>query len=141
LSGETSAGGLRRIDWLLQRKIDVMVLALGANDGLRGLPVRELKANLQTIIDKVKARNSAVKIVISGMQIPPNIGTDYAADFRAAFADLAQKNDAALIPFLLDGVGGHFELNQADAIHPTAAGHKIIAETIWQTLEPLLRKD
>ena len=141
LSGETSAGGLRRIDWLLQRKIDVLVLALGANDGLRGLPVRELKANLQAIIDKAKARNPAVKIVIAGMQIPPNIGADYAAGFRAAFADLAQKNDAALIPFLLDGVGGHLELNQADAIHPTPAGHKIIAETVWQTLEPLLRKD
>jgi len=141
LSGETSAGGLRRIDWLLQRKIDVLVLALGANDGLRGLPVRELKANLQTIIDKTKARNPAVKIVIAGMQIPPDIGADYAAEFRAAFAGLAQKNDAALIPFLLDGVGGHPELNQADTIHPTAAGHKIIAETVWQTLEPLLRKD
>jgi acyl-CoA thioesterase-1 len=141
LSGETSAGGLRRIDWLLQRKIDVLVLALGANDGLRGLPVRELKANLQAIIDKAKARNPAVKIVIAGMQIPPNIGADYAAGFRAAFADLAQRNDAALIPFLLDGVGGHLELNQADAIHPTRAGHKIIAETVWRTLEPLLRKD
>ena len=141
LSGETSAGGLRRIDWLLQREIDVLVLELGANDGLRGLPVRELKANLQTIIDKTKARNPTVKIVIAGMQIPPNIGADYAAEFRAAFAGLAQKNDAALIPFLLDGVGGHLELNQADAIHPTPAGHKIIAETVWQTLEPLLRKD
>jgi acyl-CoA thioesterase I len=141
LSGETSAGGLRRIDWLLQQKIDVLVLGLGANDGLRGLPVRELKANLQAIIDKAKARNPTVKIVIAGMQIPPNIGADYAAGFRAAFADLAQKNDAALIPFLLDGVGGHLELNQADAIHPTPAGHKIIAETVWQTLEPLLRKD
>ena len=141
LSGETSAGGLRRIDWLLQRKIDVLVLELGANDGLRGLPVRELKANLQTIIDKAKTRNPALKIVLAGMQIPPNIGADYAAGFRAAFADLAQKNDAALIPFLLDGVGGHVELNQADAIHPTAAGHKIIAGTLWETLEPLLRKD
>ena len=97
--------------------------------------------NLQAIIDKAKARNPAVKIVIAGMQIPPNIGADYAADFRAVFADLAQKNDTALIPFLLDGVGGHLQLNQADAIHPTAAGHKIIAETVWQTLEPLLRKD
>jgi len=141
LSGETSAGGVRRIDWLLQRKIDVLVLALGANDGLSGLPVASMRANLQAIIDKAKARNPAVKIVIAGMQIPPNIGADYAAGFRAAFADLAQKNDATLIPFLLDGVGGHLELNQADAIHPTASGHKIIAETVWQTLQPLLRND
>ncbi len=139
VSGETTAGGLRRVDWVAQRKMDVLVLELGANDGLRGLPVEQVKTNLQAIIDKVRANNPAVKIVISGMQIPPNFGADYAQKFRDAFPEIAQRNGAALIPFLLEGVGGHRELNQADAIHPTAAGHKIIADVVWQTLEPVLR--
>ena len=141
LSGDTSAGGLRRIDWLLQRPIDILVLELGANDGLLGLPVAELKTNLQKIIDKVKGKNPEVKIVIAGMQIPPNLGADYARDFQAAFADLARANHAALIPFLLEGVGGHVDLNQRDQIHPTVAGHKIVAENVWQVLGALLRKN
>jgi acyl-CoA thioesterase-1 len=141
LSGDTSAGGLRRIDWLLQRPIDVLVLELGANDGLRGLPVAALKANLQAIIDKVKAKNPRVKIVIAGMEMPPNLGGDYANDFRAVFADLARTNNAALIPFLLEGVGGHIDLNQRDQIHPTAAGHKIVAENVWRVLGPILEKN
>ncbi len=140
LSGETSAGGLRRIDWLLQRPIDVLVLELGANDGLRGLPVARMKQNLQAIIDKVKAKNPQVKIVIAGMQIPPNLGADYAQQFRAAFQDLAEANHAALIPFLLEGVGGDAALNQGDQIHPTAAGDKVVAENVWRVLAPLLRK-
>lgn len=140
LSGDTSAGALRRTDWLLQRPIDVLVIELGGNDGLRGLPVKSLKANLQAIIDKVKAKNPAVKLVIAGMQIPPNLGTDYAANFTRLYAELARENNAALIPFLLEGVGGHRDLNQPDMIHPTAAGHRIIAELIWRTLEPILRK-
>ena len=140
LSGDTSAGGLSRLDWILQRPIDILVLELGANDGLRGLPIAAMKRNLQSIIDRVKAKNPQVKIVIAGMQIPPNYGTNYAADFRAAFPELAEKNRAALIPFLLDGVGGHLDLNQADQIHPTPAGHKIVAENIWRVLEPLLAK-
>jgi len=140
LSGETSAGGLRRVDWLLQRPIDVLVLELGANDGLRGLPIATMKENLQAIIDKVKARNPAVKIVIAGMRIPPNLGQDYARDFRAAFEDLARTNNAALIPFLLEGVGGNAALNQGDQIHPTAAGDKIVAENVWRVLAPILRK-
>ncbi|HEY2615336.1 MAG TPA: arylesterase [Chthoniobacterales bacterium] len=140
LSGDTSAGGLRRIDWLLQRPIDVLVLELGANDGLRGLDLKSMKANLQAIIDKTKAKNSAVKIVLAGMQVPPNLGPDYAAGFQRVFAELAQENHATLIPFLLEGVGGHRELNQADLIHPTAAGHRIVAELMWRTLEPLLRQ-
>lgn len=140
VSGDTSAGGLSRLDWLLQRPIDVLVLELGANDGLRGLPVAAMKQNLQSIIDRVKAKNPQVKIVIAGMQIPPNYGANYAADFRAAFAELAEKNHAALIPFLLEGVGGHLDLNQADHIHPTPAGHKIVAENVWRVLEPLLTK-
>jgi acyl-CoA thioesterase-1 len=140
LSGDTSAGGLRRVDWLLQKTVDVLVLELGANDGLRGLPVAAMELNLQGIIDRVKAKNPQVKIVIAGMQIPPNLGADYTAAFRAAFADLAQKNHAALIPFLLEGVGGHVEFTQRDQIHPTPDGHKIVAENVWRVLEPLLRK-
>jgi acyl-CoA thioesterase-1 len=140
LSGDTSAGGLRRIDWLVQKKIDVLVLELGANDGLRGLPIVAMELNLQAIIDRVKAKNPQAKIVIAGMQIPPNLGGDYATAFRAAFAELAQKNNAALIPFLLEDVGGHVEMNQHDQIHPTPAGHKIVAENVWHVLEPLLTK-
>ncbi|HEY2615461.1 MAG TPA: arylesterase [Chthoniobacterales bacterium] len=139
VSGDTTAGGLRRIDWLLQQPIDVLVIELGANDGLRGLPVDSMKANLQAIIDKARAKNPAIKIVLAGMQVPPNLGADYAANFQRAFVDLARENHAALIPFLLEGVGGHRELNQADLIHPTAAGHRIIADLVWQTLEPILR--
>ncbi len=138
ISGDTTAGGLARLDWVLQKKIDVLILALGANDGLRGLPVAQTKANLQAIIDRVKAKNPDVKIVISGMQIPPNMGADYGTAFRALFADLARQNNAALVPFLLEGVGGRDDLNQADRIHPTAAGHKILAENVWRVLEPLL---
>lgn len=138
VSGDTTAGGLSRLDWILQKPIDVLVLELGANDGLLGLPIPAMKKNLQTIIDRVKAKNPQVKIVIAGMQIPPNFGAKYAADFSAAFPELAEKNHAALIPFLLKGVGGHPDLNQADQIHPTAAGHKIVAEDVWRVLEPLL---
>jgi len=140
LSGDTSAGALRRIDWLLQRPIDVLVIELGGNDGLRGLPVKSLKANLQAIVDKTKAKNPAVKIVIAGMQLPPNLGADYAASFERIYAELARENNGVLIPFLLEGVGGHRDLNQPDMIHPTAAGHRIIADLVWRTLEPTLRK-
>src|SRR5262249_4254598 len=103
LSGDTSAGGLRRLGWVLQRPIDIGVIELGANDGLRGLPVKAMKANLQSIIDQLKAKNSQVKIVIAGMQMPPNLGTDYAREFDAAFPELAKSNNATLIPFLLEG--------------------------------------
>lgn len=140
ISGDTTAGGLARLNWVLQQKIDVLVLALGANDGLRGLPITQTKANLQAIIDRVEAKNPQVKIVIAGMQIPPNMGGDYTVKFRQVFADLARENHAALIPFLLEGVGGHEDLNQADQIHPTAAGHQVVAENVWRVLEPLLTK-
>ena len=140
LSGDTSAGGLRRIDWLLQRRIDLLVVELGANDGLRGLDLKSMKANLQTIIDKTKAKNPQVKIVLAGMQVPPNLGADYAAGFQQVYAELARENNATLIPFLLEGVGGHRELNQADLIHPSPAGHRIIADLVWRTLEPILRQ-
>jgi acyl-CoA thioesterase-1 len=140
LSGDTSAGGLRRIEWLLQRPIDVLVLELGANDGLRGQPLKSLKANLQAIIDKTKAKNPQVKIVVAGMQVPPNLGADYASGFERVFAELAKENNAALIPFLLEGVGGNRDMNQQDLIHPSAGGHRIIAELVWRTLEPILRQ-
>ncbi len=140
LSGDTTAGGLRRIDWLLQRRIDVLVIELGANDGLRGLDLKSMKTNLQTIIDKTKAKNAQVKIVLAGMQVPPNLGPEYAAGFQRVFAELTRENNATLIPFLLEGVGGQRELNQADQIHPTPAGHRIIAELVWRTLEPILRQ-
>jgi acyl-CoA thioesterase-1 len=140
VSGDTSAGGLRRIDWLLQRKIDVLVVELGGNDGLRGLPVEAMKSNLRAIIVKVRAKNPDAKILIAGMQIPPNVGLEYAENFRRAFEELATENHATLIPFLLEGVGGIRDLNQADMIHPTAAGHRLIAKTVWRTLEPILRQ-
>ena len=140
LSGDTSAGGLRRIEWLLQRRIDVLVLELGANDGLRGLDLKSMQANLQAIIDKTKAKNPEVKIVLAGMQVPPNLGAEYASGFEKVYAELARENNAVLIPFLLEGVGGHRELNQQDLIHPSAAGHRIVAELVWRTLEPILRQ-
>ena len=140
LSGDTSAGGLRRIDWLLQRRIDLLVLELGANDGLRGLDLKSMKTNLQAIIDKTKAKNPQVQVVLAGMQVPPNLGADYATGFEHAYRELARENNAALIPFLLEGVGGHRDLNQQDLIHPTAAGHRIVAELVWRTLEPILRQ-
>jgi acyl-CoA thioesterase-1 len=140
LSGDTTAGGLRRVDWLLQRHIDVLVLELGANDGLRGLDLKVMKANLQAIIDKIRTKNPQVKLVIAGMQMPPNLGTDYAGAFQRVFEEIARENNATLIPFLLEGVGGHRELNQQDLIHPSPAGHRIIADNVWRTLEPILRK-
>lgn len=140
LSGDTSAGGLRRIEWLLQRRIDVLVVELGANDGLRGLSLKTMKANLQSIIDKTKAKNPQVKIVLAGMQVPPNLGAEYATGFERVFGELARENNATLIPFLLEGVGGNRDLNQPDLIHPSPAGHRIIAELVWRTLEPILRQ-
>ena len=140
LSGDTSAGGLRRIDWLLQRRIDLLVLELGANDGLRGLDLKSMKENLQAIIDKTKSKNPQVKIVLAGMQVPPNLGAEYTAGFQRVFNELARENNATLIPFLLEGVGGHRELNQQDLIHPSPAGHRVIADLVWRTLEPILRQ-
>jgi len=138
LSGETTAGGKNRIAWVLRQPVDIFVLELGANDGLRGIPVTETAANLQAIIDAVKTKYPAAKIVLAGMQIPPNMGAAYAAAFRNTFLQLAAKNKAALIPFLLQGVGGIPGLNQQDGIHPTAEGHKIVANNVWRVLKPLL---
>jgi acyl-CoA thioesterase-1 len=140
LSGETSAGGNSRIDWILKQPLDVFVLELGANDGLRGIPVSETRKNLQSILDKVKAKYPQAAIVIAGMMIPPNMGQQYANEFREIFPELARKNNAALIPFLLEGVGGEARLNLEDGIHPTAEGHTIVANTVWRTLQPVLQK-
>ena len=138
LSGETSAAGKGRIDWLLKQPVDVFVLELGANDGLRGIEVTETTKNLQFIIDKVKAKYPDVKFVLAGMQVPPNMGNPYASDFKNMFLALAEKNDMVLIPFLLDKVGGVPSLNQPDGIHPTAEGDKILAENVWVKLKGIL---
>lgn len=138
LSGETTAGGKGRIDWLLQQPVDVFVLELGGNDGLRGIPVSETGKNLQEIIDRVKGKYPHAKIMLAGMQVPPNMGSKYAGEFRAVFKTLADKNNVPLVPFLLEGVGGVPELNQADGIHPTAKGAVIVAENVWKVLKGLL---
>jgi acyl-CoA thioesterase-1 len=139
LSGETSAGGKSRIGWIIRQPIDIFVLELGANDGLRGIPVTATTANLQAIIDSVKRKYPAVKIVVAGMQALPTMGSVYTTAFRNIFPQLAAKNKAALIPFLLQGVGGVPQLNQADGIHPTEQGHRIVANNVWQVLRPLLK--
>jgi acyl-CoA thioesterase I len=138
LSGETSAGGLTRIDWVLRQPIDVFVLELGANDGLRGVPLEETKKNLQFIIDKVKSKNPKVKIVVAGMMVPPNMGKPYSDGFQKIFPELAKKNNTTLVPFLLDGVAGIEKLNQADGIHPTEEGHKIVAKNLVKSIQGLL---
>ncbi len=138
LSGETTAGGKGRIDWLLQQPVDIFVLELGGNDGLRGIPVTETGKNLQEIIDRVKGKYPHARIMLAGMQVPPNMGSKYAGEFRAVFKTLADKNNVPLVPFLLEGVGGVPELNQADGIHPTAKGAVIVAENVWKVLKGLL---
>jgi acyl-CoA thioesterase-1 len=138
LSGETSAGGARRVNWLLRRRVDVLLLELGANDGLRGIPLDSTRKNLQHIIDETRGRYPHAQVVIAGMLVPPNLGPDYSQRFRDLFRDLAEKNQATLIPFLLEGVAGKPELNQADGIHPTPDGHKLVAENVWKVIRPLL---
>jgi len=138
LSGETTAGGLSRIDWILRQPIDVFVLELGGNDGLRGLPVEQTKKNLQAIIDKVKAKNPSVKIIVAGMQAPPNMGATYTTEFKQVFPEVAKSNKATLMPFLLEGVAGNEKLNQSDGIHPNAEGHKIVANNLTKIITPLL---
>lgn len=138
LSGETSAGGLSRIDWILRQPIDIFVLELGANDGLRGLPLDQTRKNLQAIIDKVRAKYPKAKFVLAGMMVPPNMGKEYTAEFKKIYPDLTKKNNATLIPFLLEGVGGDEKLNQADGIHPNVEGHKIVARNVSKILESLL---
>lgn len=138
LSGETTAGGLNRIDWVLKQNVDIFVLELGANDGLRGVPLNETRKNLQNIIDFVKNKNQQTEIILAGMQIPPNLGKEYTVGFNKIFPELAAKNNLKLIPFLLEGVAGMPELNQNDGIHPTVKGHKILAQNTWDVLKDLI---
>lgn len=138
VSGETSSGGNSRVDWILQQPVDIFVLELGGNDGLRGIPLSETKKNLQLIIDKVKAKYPSAKIVVAGMQIPPNMGRKYTTEFRTMYPELAKKNNGELIPFLLEGVGGNPKLNLDDGLHPTPEGHRILANNVWEVLRELL---
>jgi len=140
LSGETTSGGKSRIEWVLNQDVDVFVLELGANDGLRGVPLSETRANLQAIIDAVKTKNKTTKIIMAGMQLPPNMGQKYTSEFKVIFSDLAEKNDLLFIPFILKDVGGISSLNQSDGIHPTIEGHKIVANTVWEVVKPVLVK-
>jgi acyl-CoA thioesterase-1 len=138
LSGETSAGGLNRIDWVMKQYIEIFILELGANDGLRGLPLESTRKNLQGIIDKVTQKYPEVEIVIAGMMVPPNMGETYSNEFVKIYPELATKNKAELIPFLLDGVAGNPDLNLPDGVHPNVEGHQIVADNVWKILNPIL---
>lgn len=138
--GGTTEGGLERLPAHLKRKIDIFILELGINDAFRGVPVDQIRANLQAIIDQVKARNPSVRVVIAGMQLPNYGADDYVSAFGKMFGEVATKNGAALIPYLLEGVAGNPSLNLADGIHPNAAGQKILAENVWHVLEPVARE-
>ena len=138
VSGDTSADGLNRINWLLKRKIDVLILELGGNDGLRGIPASTTETNLQAIIDRVKQKYPRAQMIIAGMQMPPNMGEVFTAAFKKIFPDLADRDHAARVPFLLEGVGGDPKLNQPDHIHPTPEGHRIVAENVWKVLKKVL---
>ena len=138
VSGDTTAGGLRRLDWTLGRGADVLIIALGGNDGLRGIPPKQTEENLAAIIARARAKFPTIKVLVAGMEMPANMGADFVAQFRALFPRVAQAGSAALVPFLLEGVGGVTELNQADLIHPTAEGQKRVAENVWKSLRTLL---
>lgn len=138
LSGETTAGGLNRVDWILRSKPDVFVLELGGNDGLRGLSLEESEKNLKAIIKKVREANPNAKVILAGMQIPPNLGQDYTTKFKSLFPTISKEMNTEFIPFLLEGVGGDPKLNLSDGIHPNQKGHEIVAETVWAHLKDLL---
>ncbi|UXP33146.1 arylesterase [Reichenbachiella agarivorans] len=138
LSGETTASGDSRVNWVLKNPVDIFVLELGANDGLRGISTTETRKNLKSIIEKVQAKYPKCKIVLAGMMIPPNMGIAYSKDFQTIYPELAAEYDLALIPFILEGVAGIKELNLEDGIHPTAEGHQILADNVWKILQPLL---
>lgn len=140
LSGETSAGGLRRIDWMLQKPIDIFVLELGANDGLRGVSTKETSQNLKKILDKVRAKNPNATLIVAGMQVPPNLGQDYTKAFSSIFADVAKEKKTVLIPFILEKVAGNPKLNLPDGIHPTAIGHRLVSQTVWEYVGPEIKK-
>jgi acyl-CoA thioesterase-1 len=139
-SGGTTEGGLQRLPAHLKRKIDIFILELGINDAFRGVPIAEIRSNLQAIIDMVKARNPNARVIIAGMQLPNYASDDYVFAFGQIYADLAAKNNAALIPYLLEGVSGDPLLNQPDRIHPNVAGQKVLAENVWRVLEPIARE-
>ncbi|HEY2823913.1 MAG TPA: arylesterase [Gemmatimonadales bacterium] len=139
VSGETSAGGLRRLDWLLNQPVAVLVLELGANDALRGQDLSATRQNLQDIVTRTRARHPDATIVVAGMQAPPNLGRDYTTRFKDLFPDLARQNRTALIPFLLDSVAAIPALNQRDGIHPNSDGEAIVTRNVWRVLEPILK--
>ena len=138
VSGDTTAGGVRRMPWLLKRRVDVLVIELGGNDGLRGLAPEETRANLEKIISLAREKYPEVRIILAGMQMPQNMGAEYTKKFSALFADVAKTQKTELIPFVLAGVGGKAELNQPDRIHPNPEGHKLVAQNVWAVLEPVL---
>ena len=139
-TGGTTAGGLQRLPPHLKRKVDIFILELGINDAFRGVPIAQIRNNLQTTIDRVRQRNPTVRVIIAGMQVPNYSEDDYVSAFAQIYADLARENNATLIPYLLEGVGGDPSLNQADHIHPNAAGQKILAKNVWRVLEPIARE-
>ncbi|MEC3966419.1 arylesterase [Flagellimonas halotolerans] len=138
LSGETTASGKNRLEWVLQDDIDIIIIELGANDGLRGVPLRETESNLQSMVDTVQSKLPNAKIILAGMKIPPNMGPDYTSKFESLFPELASSENITLIPFLLENVAGIPELNQGDGIHPTVEGQKLVAENVWEVLGPML---
>jgi acyl-CoA thioesterase-1 len=141
-SGDTTAGGLRRLPAILRahQKVDIFILELGINDAFRGVPIGQIRANLQAIVDQVRARHSNAAIVIAGMQLPDYSSDDYVGAFGGIFAAFAEKNRATLIPYFLEGVGGNPELNQWDRVHPNAAGQRVLAENVWRVLEPMVQQ-
>jgi acyl-CoA thioesterase-1 len=140
VSGDTTSGGLRRINWLLKRQIDVLLIELGGNDGLRGISIDVTKSNLEAMIDRAREKYPDVKIILAGMQMPPNMGEEYMSQFRQVFGEVARTKNTAFIPFMLEGVGGVPKLNLPDRIHPTAEGQKIVAENAWEILKPILEQ-
>ncbi len=140
LGGDTTAAALRRLDWLLQRRLDVLILAVGGNDALRGLPLKETQKNLESIVSKTTSRYPRVTVVLAGMQIPPNYGAQYVRQFRSLFPKVAEKHQTLLIPFLLEGVAGQPELNFPDGIHPNVRGQEIVAANVWKIIEPVLSR-
>jgi len=139
VSGETSSALLRRLDWLLRAPADLIVIETGANDGLRGVPVETMRRNIQGIVDRIRSGQPRARLVLIQMEAPPNLGADYTRRFRAVFPELARANGLILLPFLLEGVAGHRDLNQADGIHPNMDGERIVARNVWEGLKPLLR--
>ncbi|WP_318312774.1 arylesterase [Flagellimonas crocea] len=138
LSGETTASGKNRLEWVLEDGIDVIIIELGANDGLRGVPLSETRSNLQSMVDTVQDKLPEAKIILAGMKIPPNMGPEYTSEFEHIFPELARSEDVLLIPFLLENVAGIPELNQNDGIHPTVKGQKLVAQNVWEVLKPVL---